>query len=113
MSFHNSPALITLKTHVLNPEIQPSLSNVLTNWDDFKQLINERLTLNISLKTEEDTEATVKFLNNTIQWAGCNATPEHTDTLKTYGCLILKKQSKKKRRLHRGKKQCRKGTCFH
>jgi hypothetical protein len=59
--------------------------------------------LNVSLKTEEDIEAVVKFFNDTVQWAGWNATPEHTDTLKTYNCPILIKQNiKEKRRLHRG-----------
>jgi hypothetical protein len=40
------------------------------------------LNLNVSLKTEEDIETAVKFFNDTIQWPGWNATPEHTDTLK-------------------------------
>jgi hypothetical protein len=76
----------------VNQQKQSSLSNRHTNWVDFRSLINDRLTLLISIKTEEDTEAAVKFFNNTIQWAGCNATPEHTDTLKAYNCPILVKQ---------------------
>jgi hypothetical protein len=83
---------------VLNQEIQPSLNNRHTNWDDFRQLINERLILNISLKTEEDIEIAVKFFNDTIQWAGFNATPEHTDTVKTYDCPILIKQKIEEKR---------------
>jgi hypothetical protein len=39
-----------------------------------------------------DTEAAVKLFNDTIEWAGWNATPGHTDTLKTYDCPILIKQ---------------------
>jgi hypothetical protein len=42
----------------------------------------------------------VKFFNGTIQcW---NATPEHTDTLKTYDCALLIKQKIKEKRLRRG-----------
>jgi hypothetical protein len=89
LSSDHSPVLITLTAHALNQEKQPSLSNRHTNWDDFRHLINERLTLNVSLKTEEDTEAALKFFNDTIQWAGWNATPQHTDTLTTYDCPIL------------------------
>jgi hypothetical protein len=63
-----------------------------TNWDDFRHFINERSTLNVSLKTEEDTEAAVKFFIDTIQLACWNATPEHTNILKTYDCTILIKQ---------------------
>jgi hypothetical protein len=66
LSSHHSPVLITLKARVLNQEKQPSLSNRHTNWDDFRHLINQRLTLNVSLKTEEDIEAAIKFFNNTV-----------------------------------------------
>jgi hypothetical protein len=96
--------LITLKAYELNQEKQLSLKNRHTSWDNFRHFINCSLTLNISLKTEEDieaavkfvniffsfkgneedTEAAVKFFNDTIQWAGWNAMPEHTDSLKTY-----------------------------
>jgi hypothetical protein len=62
--------LITPKAHALNQEKQPSFSNIHTNWDDFRHLINERLTLNVSLKTEEDIGAAVKFFIDTIQWVG-------------------------------------------
>jgi hypothetical protein len=77
--------LITLTPHALNQEKQTSLSNGHTNWDNFRHLINQRLTLNVSLKTEEDIEAAVKFFNDTIQWAGWNTT-QHTDTLKAVLC---------------------------
>jgi hypothetical protein len=90
--------LITLKPHALNQEKQPSLSNKHTNRDDFRHLISDSLTLNVSLKTEEAIEAAVKFFNDTIQWAGWDATPEHTDILKTYDCLILIKQKYQRKR---------------
>jgi hypothetical protein len=78
LSSDHSSVLITLEAHALKKEKQPSLNNRHTNWDDFRQLIKEILTLNVSFKTEKDIEAAVKFINDTIQWAGWNATPEHT-----------------------------------
>jgi hypothetical protein len=78
LSSDHSLVLITLTSHELKLEKQPRLSNRHTNWDDFRRLNNERLTSNVSLKTKEDIEAAVKFFNDTIQWAGWNATPEHT-----------------------------------
>jgi hypothetical protein len=63
----HSPVLMTLTAHVLNQEKRPSLSNRHTNWDGFSRLINERLTLNVSLKTVGDTEAAIKFSSDTIQ----------------------------------------------
>jgi hypothetical protein len=86
-------------TSALNQEKQPSLSNRHTNWDDFRHL---RLTLNVSLETLKYTEATVKFFNDRIQWAGWNAIPERKDTLITYDCPIYNKQNiEEKRRLRR------------
>jgi hypothetical protein len=81
---------------VLNHEKQPSLSNRHINWNYFRHLFNQRLTSNVSLKTEEDIEAEVKFFNDTVQWAGWNATPEQTDTLKTYDSHILNKQKNRR-----------------
>jgi hypothetical protein len=99
ISSNHSPVLITLTSHALNQEKQPSISNSHTNWDDFRHLINQRLTLNVSLKTEEDIKAAVKVFNDTVQWAGWNATPEHTDTLnKTYDCPILIKQKNRRKK---------------
>jgi hypothetical protein len=80
LSSDHSPVLITPTSNALNQEKQPSLSNRHTNWDDFRHLINRRLNLNVSLKTEDDAEAAVKFFNDTVQWAGWNATPEHRHT---------------------------------
>jgi hypothetical protein len=54
LSSDHSPVFMTLKAHALNQEKQSSLSNRHISWDDFRQLINERLTLKLSLKTEED-----------------------------------------------------------
>jgi hypothetical protein len=98
---YHSLVLNTLKAHALNQGKQPSIRNRHTNSDDFRHLI-EWLTLNVSLKTEEDTATAVKFFNNTIQRAGLNATPEHIDTLKPYVCpIIIKQKIDKKRRRRR------------
>jgi hypothetical protein len=85
LSSDHSPSLIILTAHELNQEKQLSLSNIHTHWDDFRCLT--------SLKTEEDIETGVKFLNDSVQWARWNATPEYTDTLKTYDSPILIKQN--------------------
>jgi hypothetical protein len=92
LSSDHSPVLIILTAHELN-RAESSLSNIHTHWDDFRCLISEKLTLNTSLKTEEDIETGVKFFNDSVQWARWNTTPEHTDTLKTYDCPIFFKQN--------------------
>jgi hypothetical protein len=59
--------LITLQAQALNQETRPRLTTKHTNLDYFRQLINERLTLNVPLKTDEYIEAAVKLFNDTIQ----------------------------------------------
>jgi hypothetical protein len=87
---------------VLNQEKEPVLSNKHANLNDLRRLVSERLTLNIPLKTEEDIEAAAKFLNDTIQWAGLNATPEHKGTLEAYdGPIIIKQNIEGKGRFRR------------
>jgi hypothetical protein len=80
LSSDHSPVLITLTAHALNQEKQPSLSNRHTKWDDFRHLISQRLTLNVSLTIEEDTEAAVKSSTYSTVGRQCNATPEHGHT---------------------------------
>jgi hypothetical protein len=71
--------------------------------DDFRRLINERLTLNFPLRAEEDVEVAVNSFNNTIQWAVWNATPEHTDTFNAYYFpLLIKKKIEKKETAENG-----------
>jgi hypothetical protein len=88
----HSPISITLTVDVLNQEKQPILSNRHTNWDNFRCLINERLTLNIHLKTGEISEAAAKIFNDTIQCTGWNAMTERKRALKAYDCPVLIKQ---------------------
>jgi hypothetical protein len=47
LSSDHSLVLIILTSHVLNQEKQPNLSNRHTNWNGFRHLINQRLTLNV------------------------------------------------------------------
>jgi hypothetical protein len=92
--------LVTLTTHAKNQEEQPCLSNRYTNWEDFRHLVNEKVTPKVSLKTEENIEAVKLF--DTIQWAYWNSTPEHTDVLTTLDCPIqIKLKNEEKRRLRK------------
>jgi hypothetical protein len=89
LSSDHSAILITPTADVLNHENEPILSNRHTNWDEIRRLVNERLTLNIPPKDEEDIEVSAVFFNDTIQWAGWNATPEHSRTLEAYDGYML------------------------
>jgi hypothetical protein len=60
--------------------------------DAFHHLLNERLLLNVPLKTDSDIEAAINNLKDIIQWAGWTTTPEQTEARQTYDCPILIKQ---------------------
>jgi hypothetical protein len=70
LSSKHSSIFITLIVATLNQENEPILSNRHTNWDNFRHLASERLTLNILLKIDKDIEAAVKFFSDTIQCTG-------------------------------------------
>jgi hypothetical protein len=102
LSSDHSPVLVTLSTQAILGVPQPRLCNRKTDWDSFRQLLNERILLNVSLKTDSDIEAAIKNFNEVIQWVGWTTTPEHTEARQTYDCPILIKQKLlNKRRLRR------------
>jgi hypothetical protein len=67
LSADHSPILVTLPSQTLRPEPPPSLCNRRTNFDEFRNIITERLTLHILLTTAEDIEAAVQHFNDTVQ----------------------------------------------
>jgi hypothetical protein len=69
LSSDHSPVLVFLANYPLPPVKPLHLSNRQANWDLFRYLITERLTLKIPLKTYEDFEEAVKLFNDTVQWA--------------------------------------------
>jgi hypothetical protein len=77
---------------VINQDLQPSLSKRRTNWDYFSHLIHQRLILQVPLKTTADIEASVKFFNDTVQWAGWKATPKLSAANRIHDCPISIKQ---------------------
>jgi hypothetical protein len=79
LSSDHSLVLVTLSTQAILRVPQPKLCNRKTDWDAFHHLLNERLLLNVPLKTDSDIEAAIKSFNDIIQWAGWTTTPEHNE----------------------------------
>ncbi|GAB0098472.1 hypothetical protein DMENIID0001_142100 [Sergentomyia squamirostris] len=48
----------------------------LTNWEFFREVLDDRISLNIPLKNPEDIEAATEFITSAIQYASWSATPE-------------------------------------
>jgi hypothetical protein len=79
----------------------PHISNQQTNWDLFRHLITERLTLKIPLKTPEDIEEAVKLFNDTVQGAVWTATPNPPAQLHTHGPPLIRQRLEEKRQLRK------------
>jgi hypothetical protein len=88
----HSPVLVTLSIQAILRVPQLRLCNRKTDWDAFRHLLNERLLLNVLLKTVFDIEAAIKNISDIIQWAVWTITPDHTEARQTYDCPILIKQ---------------------
>jgi hypothetical protein len=102
LSYDHSPVLITLTSQPIRPDPPPSLSNRLTNWDYFKHLVNQRLLLQIPLKTTDDIEEAVKSFTDTVQWAGWKATPPLPNRTRINACpLKIQQQLAAIRKLRR------------
>jgi hypothetical protein len=75
LSSDHSPFLITLTAHALNQKKQPSLRNRQTYWNDFRHLINEKLTLHAPLKPKEtfkQQSSSTVIQNSTMGRLECN-----------------------------------------
>jgi hypothetical protein len=62
LSSDHSPVLVTLSTKAP----QPKLCKRKIDWYAFRHLLNERLQLNVYLKTDSDFEAAIKNFNDVI-----------------------------------------------
>jgi len=62
-------------THVLSISQKPLLYTNHTDWDAFRETLDERISLAIPLKTPLDIEGAVENLTVAIQQAAWQATP--------------------------------------
>jgi len=88
----HTPILVTMFTRILGKPKRPSLYNKRTDWYCFRDKLEDRLNLEIPLKTEADIEEAVASLTTAIQQAAWQATPypqeQHTHEI----CPTLVKQ---------------------
>jgi hypothetical protein len=74
-----------------------------TDWNCFRETLDEQITLAIPLKTEIDTEETVENITKAIQKAAWQATPDSNDQTYTEESPILIKQKLAEKRKARKK----------
>lgn len=74
----HSPIIINLFTKAVTKTCHPVLCNNKTDWNSFREMLKESLHFNISLKTPDEIDEAVEFLNKHIQEVTWQNTPEHT-----------------------------------
>jgi hypothetical protein len=98
----HSSIIVTLNSEIILTTKNPTLTNKYTNWQTFRHLLDERLNLNIPLKTAEDIDIAVENLSKNIQTAAWQATPELKHSSKRTSCpIILQEKIAEKRKIRK------------
>jgi hypothetical protein len=71
----HSPITATLSTSVIVRKPTPSWHTLKTNWDTYRQIIQDKVNLSIKLKEHDDIELETNNLINLLQRTAKEATP--------------------------------------
>lgn len=98
----HSPVLLTISTTIIVKNKPPQLHNHHTDWDHFREAIEENISLNAKLKTPKDIERAVENLLGIIQDVDWKSTPTTHDKprKKGYPAEIANKIAEKRRLRH-------------
>lgn len=75
LSSDHSPVIMTLSTMLIEKENLPKLTNNKTNWDLFKNILEEQINLHVSIETTAQLEDELEVLNSSIQQAAWESSP--------------------------------------
>lgn len=102
LSSDHSPVIANLNSSILHQEKPPTLYNRHTDWENFKQLIDENITLNLSLKSAYEIDNAVEHFNGVVQEAAWMSTPPIISHIyQTPLPMDIREQIMEKRRLRR------------
>lgn len=102
LSSDHSLVIITVYSKIPNKVKQPSLYNGKTNWNVFRDKLDNLISLDQKLKTELDIEIAVENLTKNIQEAAWLATPDYkTLQYHTETCPTIKEKIAVRRRLRK------------
>lgn len=104
-SSDHTPVILTMSTTLIERVPPPYLYSKNTNWDTFRNYLEDNIDLKVALKSETDIESVADRITKTIQTAAWLSTPTQIQTYKneTYYNLPLEVKIKvlEKRRLRR------------
>ena len=75
----HTPILITMHANVIGQPTKPSLYSKRTDWNYFREILDNQLTLTVPLKTKIDIEEAVINITTAIQNAAWQATPDRNN----------------------------------
>ena len=75
LSSDYTPILLNLYTHIIHKQQKPSIYNKHTDWEAFRETLEERIDTQIPLKYNSDIEKAIAALTTEIQRAARLATP--------------------------------------
>uniref|UniRef100_A0A6M2DRL9 Putative rna-directed dna polymerase from mobile element jockey n=1 Tax=Xenopsylla cheopis TaxID=163159 RepID=A0A6M2DRL9_XENCH len=102
LSSDHSPVILTYSDKIFQSNTGAhSLVNKLTNWELYRNYINENISCNLSLKSEDDINKAVDLLTSTLQQAASIATPSLDYQSKLFCPIQIKKEIAKKRKLRK------------
>lgn len=102
LSSDHSPLLATLSSTIKLINELPYLNNRRTNWEHFRNIINEELNCKISLKSKIELEEAIENFTKVIQKAAWEATPVIKPQYNTQYCLLnIKTKIEEKRRIRK------------
>lgn len=77
-SSDHTPVILSLSTSVIYAEPSDSLSNRKTDWQGFRNFLDEQIQLNIPMKTPDDIDNACEYLTNLIQVSAWKNSPYFT-----------------------------------
>lgn len=96
----HTPVIATINSSVVLKEKPITLCNNKTDWDLFRDKIEEKLNLAISLKNAKELEDAVEYFTTLVQGAAWESTPTTTPKQKQVNCpLNVREMINEKRRL--------------
>lgn len=102
LSSDHTPVILTLSATITKKPEPPKLHNVCTDWEKFREILQQETNHRIRLKSTEDIEMAIEHLTSTIHKAAKASTPpiESKEPLTFYPNYI-KEAIKEKRRIRR------------
>lgn len=107
LSFDHTPVVLTVSENI-KKTCRPKLHNKRTDWDHFREIIENRINLKIPLKTTNHIELAVEHFTKTVQEAAWTAMPNndiHQPVIlhpaEINKEVALKRKQRKMRQIHR------------